>query len=179
MKWNDKVVLVTGGTGFIGSETVIKLIENGYEAVIVDNLSNSKKSVLGRIEKITGVLPTFYQADVADEKALREVFEKEKFEDEDALMDIVLEAGAEDMKAEDDVFEITAEPGDFNAVEAALAEKGIETASAEITMVPDTTVHLEGKDAQKMLDLIDAFEESDDVQNVYANYEIDEDSLEG
>ena len=94
-------------------------------------------------------------------------------------MDIVLEAGAEDMKAEDDVFEITAEPGDFNAVEAALAEKGIETASAEITMVPDTTVHLEGKDAQKMLDLIDAFEESDDVQNVYANYEIDEDSLEG
>ncbi|MBE6097386.1 YebC/PmpR family DNA-binding transcriptional regulator [Schwartzia succinivorans] len=107
------------------------------------------------------------------------VVEKEKFEDEDALMDIVLEAGAEDMKAEDDVFEITAEPGDFNAVEAALAEKGIETASAEITMVPDTTVHLEGKDAQKMLDLIDAFEESDDVQNVYANYEIDEDSLEG
>ena len=77
---NIKRVLVTGGTGFIGSETVIKLIENGYEAVIVDNLSNSKKSVLGRIEKITGVLPTFYQADVADEKALREVFEKEKFE---------------------------------------------------------------------------------------------------
>lgn len=102
------------------------------------------------------------------------VVEKETFGDEDALMDIVLEAGAEDMQAADDVFEITAEPGDFDAVATALAEKGIETASAEVTMVPDTTIKLEGKDAQKMLQLIDTLEEHDDVQNVYANYEIDE-----
>ncbi|MBQ1915539.1 MAG: YebC/PmpR family DNA-binding transcriptional regulator, partial [Selenomonadaceae bacterium] len=67
------------------------------------------------------------------------VVEKETFGDEDALMDIVLEAGAEDMRSEDDVFEITAEPADFDAIEAALGEKGIETASAEITMVPDNT----------------------------------------
>lgn len=89
-------------------------------------------------------------------------------------MDIVLEAGAEDMKSEDDVFEITAEPGDYDAIEAALGEKGIETASAEVTMVPDTTVKLEGKDADKMMNLVDALEENDDVQNVYGNYEIDE-----
>lgn len=103
------------------------------------------------------------------------VVEKETFDDEDALMDIVLEAGAEDMQAADDVFEITAEPADFDAVATALGEKGIETASAEVTMVPDTTVKLTGKDAQKMLQLVDALEEHDDVQNVYANYEIDED----
>ena len=102
------------------------------------------------------------------------IVEKEVFDDEDALMDIVLEAGAEDMKSEDDVFEITAEPGDYDAIEAALGEKGIETASAEVTMVPDTTVKLEGKDADKMMNLVDALEENDDVQNVYGNYEIDE-----
>ena len=102
------------------------------------------------------------------------IVEKEVFDDEDALMDIVLEAGAEDMKSEDDVFEITAEPGDYDAIEAALGEKGIETASAEVTMVPDTTVKLEGKDADKMMNLVDALEDNDDVQNVYGNYEIDE-----
>ena len=102
------------------------------------------------------------------------IVEKETFEDEDELMGIVLDAGAEDLKAADDVFEITADPADYNAIEAALGEKGIETASAEITMVPDTTVKLEGKDAEKMQNLIDALEENDDVQNVYSNYEFDE-----
>ncbi len=102
------------------------------------------------------------------------IVEKETFADEDELMDIVLEAGAEDMKAEDGVFEISAAPADFNSIEKALADKGIETASAEVTMVPDTTVTLQGKDAEKMLSLVDALEEHDDVQNIYANYEIDE-----
>ncbi|MBR3457121.1 MAG: YebC/PmpR family DNA-binding transcriptional regulator [Selenomonadaceae bacterium] len=100
--------------------------------------------------------------------------ERETFDDEDELMNIVLEAGAEDMRAEDDVFEITAEPADFDAIEKALGEKGIETASAEITMVPDNTVKVEGKDAEKLQALVDALEENDDVQNVYGNYEIDE-----
>lgn len=99
--------------------------------------------------------------------------EKEVFGDEDELMEIVLDAGAEDMKAEDEIFEITAEPNAFDAIEQALAEKGIETASAEVTMVPDTTVGLAGKDAEKMQTLIDALEENDDVQNVYTNYESD------
>ena len=101
--------------------------------------------------------------------------ERETFDDEDALMEIVLEAGADDMKVEDEVFEITAEPEAFDAIEAALGEKGIETASAEVTMVPDNTVHLEGKDAEKMQTLIDALEDNDDIQNVYSNHEIDED----
>ena len=77
------------------------------------------------------------------------IVEKETFDDEDALMEIVLDAGAEDMKAEDEVFEITAEPDAFDEIEKALGEKGIETASAEVTMVPDTTVHLAGKDARR------------------------------
>ncbi len=101
------------------------------------------------------------------------VVEREAYDDEDELMNLVLEAGAEDFEAMDEVFEITAPPEGFEAVADALEEKGIETASAEVTMVPDNTVHIEGKDAEKMLALVDALEENDDVQNVYANYEID------
>lgn len=100
------------------------------------------------------------------------VVEKENFDDEDELTEIVLEAGAEDMTSEDDVFEITADPKDFDAIEKALGEKGIETASAEVTMIPDNTVSLSGADAEKIQTLIDALEENDDVQNVYSNYEI-------
>ena len=106
------------------------------------------------------------------------VVDKETFGDEDELLNIALEAGAEDMKSEDDVFEITAAPNDFEAVVNALGEKGIETISAEVTMVPDTTVKLEGKDAEKMMNLVDVLEEHDDVQNVYANYDIDEDAAD-
>ena len=102
------------------------------------------------------------------------IVEKEVFGDEDALMEIVLEAGADDMKSEDEVFEITADPDAYDAIEQALGEKGIETASAEITMVPENYVHVSGKDAEKVQDLIDALDESDDIQNVYSNVEYDE-----
>ena len=85
-----------------------------------------------------------------------------------------MDAGAEDFEADEESFEITADPDDFNAIEAALAEKGIETASAEITQVPDTTVALADKDAEKMQKLLEALEEDDDVQNIYGNYEFAE-----
>ena len=95
--------------------------------------------------------------------------DKETFDDEDILMEIAMDAGAEDFSADEDAFEITADPADFNAIEQALADKGIETASAEITQVPDTTVALNDADAEKLQKLLDALEEDDDVQNVYDN----------
>ena len=101
------------------------------------------------------------------------IVEKDSFDDEDALLELVLEAGAEDMRAEDDVFEIVAAPDAFESIETALGDKGIETVSAEVTMVPDTMVSLSEKDAEKMQTLIDALEDNDDVQNVYSNYEMD------
>ena len=69
-------ILVTGGTGYIGSHTVVELLSIGEEVVIVDNLSNSKLCVLDRIETITGKRPTFYEVDLLDADALDAVFAK-------------------------------------------------------------------------------------------------------
>ena len=74
-------ILVTGGTGYIGSHTVVQLLENGFEVVIVDNFVNSKPEVLNRIEKITGKRPKFYEADVCDEAKVRAIFENENITD--------------------------------------------------------------------------------------------------
>lgn len=73
-------ILVTGGLGFIGSETVVKLIEHGDEAVIVDNLCNSKLAVLDRIETITKVRPAFVEVDCCDEESFEKVFQKYSFD---------------------------------------------------------------------------------------------------
>ncbi len=74
-------ILVTGGTGYIGSHTVVNLLNTGYDVVIVDNYCNSKPEVLNRIEKICGKRPRFYKVTVQDEEALRKVFEQEKITD--------------------------------------------------------------------------------------------------
>lgn len=74
-------ILVTGGTGYIGSHTVVQLLENNYDVVIVDNFVNSKPEVLNRIFKITGKKPRFYEIDVCDEAKMRELFKKEKITD--------------------------------------------------------------------------------------------------
>ena len=69
-------ILVTGGTGYIGSHTVVELQNSGFEVVIIDNLSNSNKDVIDGIEKITGLRPDFVEADCTDIVALRNLFEK-------------------------------------------------------------------------------------------------------
>ena len=70
-------ILVTGGAGYIGSHTVVELIEKGYDPIIVDNLSNSKIEVLDRIATITGVKPKFYKVDVCNKDEMRKIFESE------------------------------------------------------------------------------------------------------
>ena len=73
-------ILVTGGTGFIGSHTVVELIQAGHEPIIVDNLSNSSVKVLDDIKTITGTKPTFYRADIRDKAALEEIFSEHKID---------------------------------------------------------------------------------------------------
>lgn len=89
--------------------------------------------------------------------------------DEDELTLLALDAGAEDLKVEDDAFEIYTTPEEFDAVEAALAEANIETEVAKITMMPDNYIELSGDDAVKMQKMLDALDDLDDVQDVYHN----------
>ena len=73
-------ILVTGGTGYIGSNTVVKLIESGYDVIIVDNFSNSKPVVLEKIKKITGKDVKFYEIDVCNKRKLKTVFKENKID---------------------------------------------------------------------------------------------------
>ncbi len=97
---------------------------------------------------------------------------------EDELMEIVLEAGAEDMVLEDDVYEITTLPENFEAVKNALAEKNIEVSDAIVSFVPKNTVKVEGKTAEQVLKLLETLEDHDDVQGAYANFDISDEILE-
>jgi YebC/PmpR family DNA-binding regulatory protein len=97
---------------------------------------------------------------------------------EDQLMTIALDAGADDIRDQGGAWEILSPPEAHEAVLNALEKAGIPTESAEIAMIPKNTVKLEGKNAQAMLKLYDALEEHDDVQNVYGNYEVDEEEVE-
>ena len=105
------------------------------------------------------------------------LLEKEGVEEE-ALMELALEAGAEDIAEEDDAWEVHTVPGNFMDVKAALEENGLKILSAEVTMIPKNTQRLEGKEAEQMLRLMDILEEHDDVQNVYANFDIPDEILE-
>ena len=98
--------------------------------------------------------------------------------DEEKLLDLALGAGADDMREDGSNFEILTTPEKFEAVRAALEKEKIPTASAEISMIPQNYVKLEGKHAQTMLKLMEALEDHEDIQNVWANFDIDESELE-
>ena len=98
--------------------------------------------------------------------------------DEDTLMTVAIDAGAEDVNQDESTYEIITDPADFMAVRQAVEDAGIPYASAELAMLPKSTVALEQSDAKKTLRLIEALEDSDDVQEVHANFDISEEILE-
>lgn len=92
--------------------------------------------------------------------------------DEDTLMEVALDAGAEDIKDEGDVFEVITDPGDFEAVQAAVDKAGIAYEMAEITMIPQTMTAVTGKEAEQMVRFMEALDDCDDVQKFYTNADI-------
>ncbi len=104
------------------------------------------------------------------------VVDKEK-KSEEELFEIAIEAGAEDLKQDDDNFEIFTDQDTFDDVKKAVEAAGIEPEVAEISMIPQTYVKVEGADAKSMLNLYEVIDDHDDVQNVYTNFDIDEDEL--
>jgi YebC/PmpR family DNA-binding regulatory protein len=97
--------------------------------------------------------------------------------DEDKLMEIVLGAGADDMNEDGSNFEISTTPESFDAVRSALEAANIKTETAEISMIPQNYIKLEGKNAQTMLKLMETLEDHEDIQNVWSNFDVDESEL--
>jgi YebC/PmpR family DNA-binding regulatory protein len=98
--------------------------------------------------------------------------EKQKA-DEEKLMSVALDAGAEDIRSDDPtIFEVITTPADFEKVKKAMTDAGLTPSYAEVTFLPQTYIRLEGKEAEQMLRLMEALEDHDDVQNVYANFDI-------
>ncbi len=101
------------------------------------------------------------------------VVEKSAWKDEDKLMTVALDAGAEDIKSDDpEIYEIVTAPADFEKVRGAVTAAGISPASAEVTLVPSTRISLVGADGEKMGQLLEDLENHDDVKDVYANADV-------
>lgn len=98
--------------------------------------------------------------------------------DEEKLFDAVIDAGADDVRAEDSELVVITPTDSFESVKKAVSDAGLEYESAEVTMIPQSSVRVEGRDAEHMIRLMEDLEDSDDVQNVYANFDIDEQLLE-
>ncbi len=98
--------------------------------------------------------------------------------DEDTLMGAALDAGAIDVVDEGDTFEVITEPPDFETVRETLEKKGFSISEASVTMLPKNSIAVTGKDAERMLRLMDALDDNDDVQNVYANFDIPDEVME-
>lgn len=105
------------------------------------------------------------------------VFDRDKV-DEEQILELALEAGAEDVKEEETEFNVLTDPSDFESVKKAFDDAGLSYTFSEVTMIPKNTVKVEGKKAQQMVSLMQALEDNDDVSNVYANFDISDDVLE-
>lgn len=144
-----------------------------FISVLTDNRNRSGAEIRHILTKNNGTM--------AEPNAVAWNFEKkglflvlQESVDEETLMELALEAGAEDFESTDDLFEIHTSPDAFETVREALENGEIPTESAELAMLPKSTVKLEGKEAEQMLRLMEALEDNDDVQNVYANFDISE-----
>ncbi len=178
---------VMKGTGDLPGETYDEITYEGYGpegvAIFIETMTNNKNRTVGEIRHLL----TKHGGSLGENGCVSWMFEKSGLilvdksgVDEDKLMEVAIEAGASDMKSEpdDDSYEITTEPADFEAVRNAIEGSGVEVSMAEISMLPKNTVDLDEKGAVKVLKLMDLIEDQEDVQNVYANFDISKEILE-
>lgn len=139
--------------------------------VLTDNKNRSASTVRHLFDRSGGNLGSNGCVSWMFERKGQIIIHKDEGMNEDEVMEAALEAGAEDFSASDEEFEIITSPSDFSEVRENLEKAGYKFEYAEITMIPNNTVHLELKDAEKVQRLIDKLEEDDDVQAVYHNAE--------
>ena len=152
-------------------------------ALIIECLTDNKNRTISDVKSIL----TKRGGNMATPGAVGWIFEnkgyfavKKDTVEEEKLMDIVLEAGAEDLKTEEkEVFEIYSAAEEYENVRKALEDKGVKIESSELTMIPKNTIKIDKiEDAKKLLKLIDAIEDNEDVQNVYANFDISDEIMD-
>jgi YebC/PmpR family DNA-binding regulatory protein len=176
---------VMRGTGELEGGQIDEVTFEGYgpggAAVLVqvatDNRNRTVSEIRHVFSKNGGNLGEVGSVAWMFERKGQIVIEKDKA-GEDQLMNLVLEAGAEDLRGDEETWEVISAPEMQDAVLEAIGKAGIPTVSAEIAMIPKNLTKLEGKNAAAMLRLSEALEEHDDVQNVYSNFDVDEKELE-
>jgi len=172
------------GTGALEGVSYEDITLEGYGpggvAVYVEGLSDNKNRTTSEVRTIFSK----NGGNMAGAGSVSWMFEKKGYVvvskstiDEDKLMNIVLDAGAEDLVTEDENYGVKTSPADFYKVKKAIEDHKIKTESAEITLIPKSTVKVTGEDAKKVINLVNAIEEHEDVQNVYANFDIPDDLL--
>ena len=173
------------GTGELEGESYEEIRYEGYGpggvALIVDAVTDNRNRTVGEVRHIFGkhagnlgasgcVAYLFDRAGVLE-------FDRDRL-DADALIEAAIEANAQDVSEDDDAVRVQTTPEDFAAIKEALESTGFTPASAEIQMLPQTTVEVSGRDAQTVLKLFEALDDHEDVRGVYANFDISEEELQ-
>ena len=169
------------GTGELEGVSYEESIYEGYgpggAAVLIESLTDNKNRTVADIRHI------FSKAggNMGESGCVAWMFDKKgyiavenKAVNEDALMEAALDAGAEDIREDDSNFEVITAPEDFEAVKTAIDSASIPYIAAEVTMLPQSTIFLKGKEAEQMVKLMEALEDCDDIQKVYTNADIPE-----
>lgn len=171
---------VGGGEGVMYESFTFDAYAPGGVALFIEGLTDNKNRTTAEVRTAL----TRKNGSLATPGSVAFLFNKKglitietKAIDEGALMDLVLEAGAEDMKIEGDVYEVTTEPIAFEPVRLAIEKKGIAMKSAEVTMIPTMLKKVAGSEAKNVLALVEVLEENEDVQNVYANFDISDEEM--
>jgi len=182
---NDNVTrAIKKGTGELEGTTYEESVFEGYGpggvALYIETLTDNRNRTVAELRHLLskGGGNLGEAGCVAWMFNKRGVLTFEKAIGEEKLMEAALEAGAEDIKDEEEFFTVITDPSSFESVKNACETKGLKPIEAEITMVPQNTVKLQGSDAEKMLKLMEALEDHDDVQNVSANFDIDSKLME-
>ena len=173
------------GTGALEGVAYDEITSEGYGiggvAVLVETMTDNRNRTVAEIRHVFSK----NGGNMGEAGSVAWMFDKKGYivvdkaaKSEDELFDIVIEAGADDLQDAGDVFEIYTTTDTFEAVTDALKAAGVETQAAEISMIPQNYIALTGDDAQKMLKLYEAIDDNDDVQKVYANFDIDESEME-
>lgn len=162
--------------GVVYEEKTFEGYGPGGVAILIDTLSDNNNRTTSEVRHLL----TKYNGNLGETGCVSWMFDKKGIItvnqddcDEDKLMELVLDNGAEDMISEDDVFEIITSIENFAKVKESIDSNQVATVSAEISMIPKTTVKVEGKKVEQLLNLMEALEDSDDIQKVYSNFDID------